>query len=425
MNSKVRVDAERGAIDVSADFLGSPYRLAADTMGRAEIEAAKAVLDSGQLTMAGCVGAFEAEFAEWVGIDHAVMVNSGSSANLLIVDALLRARTAVAPLERGDEVIVPGLAWPTTVWPIAQLGLVPVFVDVDPATLAIDLDSAQSVIGPRTRAMFVIHALGRAIDGERYAAFCADNGIALIEDCCESLGAHSALSHVGSTGIAGSFSFYFSHHISTIEGGMVVTDNPELADDLRGLRAHGWVRDRTDRDDWRQRHPDLDARFLFASVGYNVRPTEIQGAIGSVQLKRLDEMLLARESLAKSVHGWLAESAPWLELIGAETLATPVAGRRERAHSWMTLPMRLRPGAPTDRDALVRHLEGHGVETRPIIAGNLARHPAVARVEHRTSDSMDVCDALLRSSLMIGCHPIPTDGSLATLEGAIKALANL
>ena len=400
-----------------------PYRLAADTMGPDEIEAAKEVLDSGQLTMSRRVRAFEEEFADWVGADHAIMVNSGSSANLLIVDALIRASSSGDVLTPGDEVLVPGLAWPTTVWPLAQLGLIPVFVDVDPATLAIDLESARSVIGPRTRGMFVIHALGQAIDAPAYSAFCAEHKLVLLEDCCESLGAFSHRDHVGTTGVAASFSFYFSHHVSTIEGGMVITNDPGLADELRGRRAHGWVRDRSDRASWVSRYPDLDSRFLFATVGYNVRPTEINGAIGSVQLRRLDEMLVARESLARTVNDWLAASAPWLELIGAGALGgVATTDRRDRANSWMTLPLRLRPSAPMTRDALVAHFERHGVETRPIIAGNLARHPAVSQVRHRTSESMDTCDALLRDSLMIGCHPVVSSGSLATLKRTITSL---
>lgn len=404
----------------------SPYRLAADTLGADEIAAAKAVLDSGQLTMGRHVREFEAEFADWVGVNYAVMVNSGSSANLLMVDSLLRATSTSPRLATGDEVIVPGLAWPTTVWPLAQLGLVPVFADVDPATLAIDLESARTVIGPRTRAMFVIHPLGRAIDLARYAEFCESHGLELIEDCCESLGAHWSGAHVGTVGVAASFSFYFSHHISTVEGGMVVTNDLELADDLRGLRAHGWIRDRTDKDRWAAEHPEFDPRFLFATVGYNVRPTEIQGSIGSVQLRRLDEMLFAREALARAVRGWLKASAPWLDLIGAETLdaMTPVE-RRGRMNSWMTLPLRLRPDAPVDRNAVVRHLEESGVETRPIIAGNLARHPAIAQVVHRSALAMDACDALLRDTFMIGCHPVLSTGSLTTLERALAGLAKL
>jgi CDP-6-deoxy-D-xylo-4-hexulose-3-dehydrase len=407
-------------------LFAEPYRLAADTMGKEELEAAKAALDSGQLTMGRGVRAFEEEFAEWIGASYAVMVNSGSSANLLMIDSLLRTTSSARVLAPGDEVIVPGLSWPTTVWPIAQLGLVPVFVDVDPVTLAIDLDDARSVIGPRTRAMFVIHPLGRAIDVPRYTEFCTENSLELLEDCCESLGAHWAGAHVGTASRTASFSFYFSHHISTIEGGMIVTNDPGLADDLRGLRAHGWIRDRSDKAEWIARNPTFDPRFLFASVGYNLRPTEIQGAIGSVQLRRLDQMLFARDSLARAVHGWLEASAPWLELIGADTLnAINPSDRRERTNSWMTLPLRVGPTAPMDRDSVVGHFERIGVETRPIIAGNLARHPAVAHVPHRVAASMETCDALLRETFMIGCHPVLSTGSLTTLERAITSLASL
>jgi CDP-6-deoxy-D-xylo-4-hexulose-3-dehydrase len=301
-----------------------------------------------------------------------------------------------------------------------------VFADVDPATLAIDLESALTVIGPRTRAMFVIHALGRAIDLRAYAEFCKAHGLELIEDCCESLGAHSSGAHVGTVGLAASFSFYFSHHISTVEGGMIITNDQQLADDFRGLRAHGWIRDRSDKESWTVAHPQFDPRFLFATVGYNVRPTEIQGSIGRIQLQRLDQMLFAREALARAVHGWLEASAPWLDLIGVETLdqMTPVE-RRARVHSWMTLPLRLRAGAPADRNSVVRYLEESGVETRPIIAGNLARHPAIAQVLHRSAVSMDTCDALLRDTFMIGCHPVLSTGSLTTLERALAGLAKL
>ncbi len=276
--------------------MSTPYRLAADTLSGEEISAAKAVLDSGRLTMGDRVRAFEEQFAVAVGARHAVMVNSGSSANLLIVDGLLRRTAGEAPLRAGDEVLVPALSWPTTVWPIVQLGLVPVFVDIDPTTLAIDLESARQAIGPRTKAMFLIHVLGRAAGMGEYQRFCARHGLRLIEDVCESLGAHSEGRHVGTFGDAGSFSFYFSHHISTIEGGMVVTNDAELCDDLRSLRAHGWVRDRTDKARWKESSPGIDERFLFIAPGYNVRPTEIQGAIGSAQLRRLETMLRAANS---------------------------------------------------------------------------------------------------------------------------------
>jgi CDP-4-dehydro-6-deoxyglucose reductase, E1 len=402
------------------DAFADPYRLAAETIGDEEIIAAKAVLDSGYLTMGAQVRAFELEFADWTGASHAVMVNSGSSANLLVAELLVRGTGSADRLQRGDEVIVPALAWPTTVWPLAQMGLVPVFVDVDPETLALDLGSAATMVGPRTRGMFLIHALGRAANLTDYLAFCQEHDLVLLEDCCESLGAHWDGAHVGTAGRAGTFSFYFSHHISTIEGGMVVTDDDGLADDLRGLRAHGWIRDRTDRDRWRERYPELDPRFLFATVGYNLRPTELQAAIGRVQLRRLDGMLSARVRLAGKVADWLT-GVPWLSLIGASAVDVGVE-RRRRQHSWMTLPMRVTAGGPP-RNEVMRRLEEAGVETRPIIAGNLARHPAVDQISHRCASNLDVCDAILTETFMVGCHPVASDDVIQTLERALTGLS--
>lgn len=402
------------------------YRLAAETLGKAEINAAKAVLDSGMLTMGADVHDFEKAFARWVGVEHAVMVNSGSSANLIASDALIRRTSSRPPLTAGDEVLVPGLAWPTTVWPLAQLGLVPVFVDIDLLTLGLDLSSAEAAIGPRTRAMVLIHPLGRALDVSAYKAFCDAHGLTLIEDCCESLGAFSEGFHVGTNSMAGTFSFYFSHHISTIEGGMVVTQDSNLADDLRGLRAHGWIRDRADRQSWVDANPELDPRFLFATVGYNVRPTNLQAAIGSVQLERLDQMLESREQLARWVSELVRESVPWLELLGRDRISQDRPSvRQERTHSWMTLPFRVRAEAPVTAREVMTCLEADGVETRAIIAGNLARHPAIHQIAHRADVPLARCDELLETSFMIGCHPVLADATKRTLEHAIRALSQL
>ena len=185
-----------------------PYRLAGDTIGPEEIAAAKEVLDSGFFTMGTRVRQFEREFADWVGARHGVMVNSGSSANLLLAEALLRGARRPGPLQPGDEVLVPALAWPTTVWPLVQLGLVPVFVDIDPRTLGLDLESARTALGHRTRAVFVIHPLGRALDLTALEPFCSADGLVLLEDTCESLGAHSGGRHAGTAGWGGSYSFF-------------------------------------------------------------------------------------------------------------------------------------------------------------------------------------------------------------------------
>jgi CDP-6-deoxy-D-xylo-4-hexulose-3-dehydrase len=401
------------------------YPLADSTFDRQEIDAAKAVLDSGHMTMGPQVAAFEKEFAAWVGAPHALMVNSGSSANLLMVDALLRSSKAHPALQPGDEVLVPALAWPTTVWPLLQLGLVPVFVDIDPANLAIDVDSAKSCLTSKTKAMFLIHVLGQTADMRAITAFCGENKLALIEDVCESLGAFEAGRHAGLFGRMGSFSCYFSHHISTIEGGVIVTADQNLYDDLKSLRSHGWIRDRSDFGDWVRNNPDIDPRFMFIMPGYNVRPTEINAAIGRVQLQKLDSMLAAREALARAAWALAEKYTPWMSLVGARHLENSVATRNERRHSWMTLPFLLRDGAPANVARVKSALEEAGVETRPIIAGNLARHPASRAHRIRGAASLKHADAVLEKGFMIGCHPLKRLDDLSVLEDAFKKASKI
>lgn len=399
------------------------YPVARDTFGGDELAAAEAVLASGRYTMGPKVAAFEEAFARWIGSPYAVMVNSGSSANLLMVEAMLRGSEAA--WDPGDEVLVPALAWPTTVWPLVQLGLVPVFTDIDPDTLAIDLDSAASVLGDRTRGMFLIHVLGQIADMDAITAFNADHGVELLEDACEALGAQAGGRHAGTMGRMGSFSFYFSHHLTTIEGGMVATASPETSDDLRSMRSHGWSRDRRDRDRWAGAHPDIDPRFLFVGTGYNLRPTEINAAIGLVQLDRLDKMLIEREEIAASVAA-MVDRIPWLRLIGAERLSAPhVEGRPWREHSWMMLPFEVADDAPVDPAVAVAALESSGVETRPIVAGNLVRHPAMRNVVHRASASLANADRLLDRGFMIGCHPQASTAELELLERAFTTLERM
>lgn len=391
------------------------YPIAANTIGPEELDAARAVLESGRLTMGAEVEAFEAEFAAWTGARYAVMVNSGSSANLLAVDAMIRRTNGSTPWRSGDEVLVPALAWPTTVWPIAQLGLCPVLVDIDPKTLSIDLMTARRWMTRRTQGIFVTHVLGLAADAYKCLEFCRDNGVALIEDACESLGAHWESRHVGLFGRVGTFSTYFSHHLSTIEGGMLVTDNDGLRDDLVSLRSHGWTRERSDRAKWSDTYPGIDPRFLFATGGYNVRPTEIQAAIGRVQLRKLDAAIAAREKLAIAVRDALPT---WLELIGADALPTSDGslartGRTVRRHSWMMLPFHVRGGLSAR--VVKRTLEDAGVETRPILAGNLARHPAVQQFEIRAG-AAPVADEIMDHGFMVGCHPESSDALMAGLE---------
>lgn len=401
------------------------YPVAHNTIGPSELEAASMVLASDRLTMSDRVREFEMAFASWTSSEHAVMVNSGSSANLLMVEAMLRSSAIDRPWQPGDEILVPALSWPTTVWPVVQLGLTPVFTDIDPTTLAIDLRSAERVISDRTRGMMLIHVVGQPPDMADVLHFADAHELDLLEDACEALGSHDRGRHVGTMGRMGSFSFYFSHHLTTIEGGMVTTSDRRLDDDLRSMRSHGWSRDRNDRGDWQSAHDDIDNRFLFVTTGYNLRPTEINAAIGLAQLDRLDSMLHQRHELA----AWVAdrvERVPWLRLIGAERLTDEsLAGRAWMTHSWMMLPFEILDQAPITPKEVIGHLERAGVETRPIIAGNLVRHPAVRSIRHRHDDDLLVADRLLRRGFMIGCHPGPDPSALSALEEAFARLEEM
>ncbi len=399
------------------------YPLAKNTFSEEEINAAKEVLDSSSLTMGDRVREFEKQFSEWTGAKHALMVNSGSSANLIAIEALIRPTKGEPLLNPGDEVIVPALSWPTTVWPLVQMGLIPVFVDIDPITLAVDLKSVEKSLTPKTKGIFLIHVLGRIAAMKPLMQFCKSKKLVLIEDVCESLGAHENSVHAGNFGVMGTFSCYFSHHISTIEGGVVVTNDAAVFDDLVSKRSHGWSRGRTDQAKWQKESADIDSRFLFITSGFNLRPTEINAAIGLVQLKKLDGMLESRENLAASIHNLVQKHTPWMTLVGSDTLGSKAASkRRARAHSWMTLPFSVAEKSPLDVTKIKNILEEHGIETRPIIAGNLARHPAMKKIAHRNAASLAVSDRLLENGFMIGCHPVGWKDQLDRFEEAFKAI---
>jgi CDP-6-deoxy-D-xylo-4-hexulose-3-dehydrase len=391
--------------------LSSPLALHGDAL-----EAAHAVLRSGQFTMGHAVAQFEHEFAAWVGSAHAVMVNSGSSANLLMVDACLRPTTGDG-WQPGSEVLVPALAWSTTVWPIVQLGLVPIWVDIDPETLAIDWTDAARKVSSRTVAAMLVHVMGLAADLDAAEDFCTRHALTLLEDGCEAFGAHHAGRSVGTVGRCGSFSFYFSHQLPTIEGGMIVTDDPALADDLRSARSHGWTRPRTDHAVW-ERVSGLDPRFLFVGSGYNLRPLELQGAIGSVQLRHAEASLTRRELAVASLLLAL-KRAPWIRIVGAEYLSVGAKSRQARRHAWMNLPCVLDDDAPVSRDQITAQLEAAGIETRPLLAGNLLRHPAFQTAREW---GCPVADRIMRQGFLMGCHP---HEGLQTAAEALQLLAKV
>ena len=259
-------------------------------------EAIDSLLDL-RTTMGRKVVRFEKAWTRYQRSAGSIMVNSGSSANLVAVAALLDP-TGPRLLRPGDEVIVPAVTWSTTIFPLQQLGLVPVLVDVDPETLNLAPEGVEAAITRKTRGIVPVHLLGNPCAMPEIMALARRRRLAVIEDCCEAHGARVGARLVGSFGDLGTFSFFFSHHITTMEGGMITARSRSLLPILVSQRAHGWVRGRPDEAALRRRHADIDPRFLFVTTGFNVRPTELNAAFGLHQLPRLESFIAARRRKA-------------------------------------------------------------------------------------------------------------------------------
>lgn len=396
--------------------------LAYNTYGNDEFAAAESVLRGGYLTQGKHVGTFERMLAESIGAKYAILVNSGSSANLVAIEAAIYcSRLAPSVIGReitpGDEVIVPGLNWPSTLKPLLNHGLIPVFCDVESRTLNASVRTVEAVRSERTRMVIAIPVLGNPDGLDELRTYCFKNGLVLIEDACESLGAVTVKGrHVGTLGLCSALSFYFSHHISTIEGGAIVTDSDEIADLCFSLRSHGWTRHlKVDRFAFEANTAGIDQRFCFALPGYNVRPTEIAAAIGKVQLARLPEMLAARRRIARNRNAALAGAGDRVVMPGAEI------GDR---HSWMITPLLFKDGAYRRRAR--DYFERIGIETRPIIAGNVLRHP-VTRLLGLKPDQpqLPVCDAIFERGLMIGLSPLSDAETEAFVCTALRDVLEL
>lgn len=356
--------------------LGMPLTVVG--FGAEEVLGAIEVLLSTRVTMGEKVRRFERAWAAYCGQDDGVMVNSGSSANLVMLTALVE----TGRLQAGDEVLVPAVTWSTSLFPIVQAGLVPVLVDVDPRTLCIDVASAARARTRRTRAVLAVHLLGATAD---CAAF---DDLLVLEDACGAHGARRGRRRVGGLGLAASFSFFFSHHLTTIEGGIVVASDPELLDAMRSIRAHGWIRERSDKDTLRATRPEIDPRFFFVSAGYNLRPTEVQGAFGLAQLPRLDAWVERRRQ----------NHAEWCALLADVPGLTVFPEEEGTVHSGFSFPMLTEgPRAP-----LMAALERRGVETRPVSGSNLARQPAFERIPARTPVPLTVADAVHERGFFVG-----------------------
>jgi CDP-6-deoxy-D-xylo-4-hexulose-3-dehydrase len=373
------------------------YPLALETWGVAERRAAVAVIEGGQTTMGRQVAAFEERFAGAFGARHAVMMNSGSSANLLAVAALFHTRP---PLVRAGAVaIVPAVSWSTTYIPLCQHGLTLRFVDIDRKTLNFDLTALEQALDDTVGVVFAVNLLGNPNDYDAITALLAGRDIVLIEDNCESMGARLGGRWTGRFGRIGTFSTFFSHHMSTMEGGICLTDDDELHQILVSLRAHGWTRDLP----WPNRLADPDPRgafheaFRFILPGYNVRPLEVCGAIGLAQIERLPGIVARRRETARRL----------LERFSDLPSLRPQTEIGES--SWFGFAFTLTDEAKTPRDVVVERLADAGVECRPIVAGNFVRQPVIAHLRHERPGPLPNADEVHDRGFYIGNNPMDDD----------------
>jgi CDP-4-dehydro-6-deoxyglucose reductase, E1 len=369
-------------------------RLHEPTFSADEINAALDCMLRTQVTMGAKVKQFERAFADHYGWSHGVMSNSGSSANLLAVAALANPEMQDG-FKPGDEVIVPALSWSTTVWPLIQCGLVPVIVDIDPSTFNVDPNEIEAAIGPKTRGIMIVPVYGNPCAMDAIVDICKRRDLVLIEDCCEALDASYDGKPVGKFGRVATFSFYYSHHMTTLEGGITVTDDFEVAELMRILRAHGWIREVEDRERWLARYPEFHPRFLFVNLGYNLRATELQGAMGLAQLPKLGGYVKTRRENAAWFRRELSQYRDFFDFQDE----TP-KGR----HTWFGFPIKVRDNAPFKVRELTDVLEAAHIETRPIICGNIARQPAIKLYQHRVHGDLKRATEVMERAFSFGNH---------------------
>lgn len=384
------------------------FPLSLSTWDEREIKAISDVVATDRFTMGVQTAAFEREFAQFVGSRHAVMVNSGSSANLLMIDALRF--VSRSPLQPGDEIIVPAVSWSTSYSPIFQCGFKLKFVDVNLETLNYDLEQLRAAISSATRAILVVNLLGNPNDFNAIQELVAGTDIRILEDNCESLGATFEGRQCGTFGLMGTFSTFYSHHICTMEGGVVVTDDDELFEILLALRAHGWTRNlpmnsliagvRSD--------DSFDESYRFILPGYNLRPVEMSGAIGREQLKKLSGFILQRRQNADAFKSVMSEFP--------DVMIQQEIGES----SWFGFSMIVHPESERDRTWLRHALEQAGFEVRPIVAGNFLKNKALEWMNFTAPDSTPNADAVHSRGLFIGNHHVDMREVMAALGRALR-----
>jgi CDP-6-deoxy-D-xylo-4-hexulose-3-dehydrase len=382
------------------------FPLATSSWNAEEKTALDRVIHSDMFTMGECVKQFEQLFAEYIDSQFCVMVNSGSSANLLMVAALFYTSDVKLKLNPGDEVIVPAVSWSTTYYPLYQYGLKLKFVDIDLYTLNYDLEQLELAVTNKTRLIMAVNLLGNPNDFDRIKKIISDRNIVLIEDNCESMGAEINGKKCGTFGVLGSFSTFFSHHISTMEGGMIVTDNEELYHILLCLRAHGWTRNLPKFNKICSEKSDdvFSESFRFVLPGYNVRPLELSGALGVEQVKKLPSLVRERRKNGSLLQD---EMRNHLDLLIQHEVGQS---------SWFGFSLVIRPESDRTRSSLISALTEHGFECRPIVAGNFAKNEVIKYFNYEIYGQLKNAEHIDQFGLFVGNHHYPIKEAIDILK---------
>ena len=368
------------------------YPLTNTVLDNDDIEAGVKVLKSKWITMGRETLKFENNFSKKISNRSSIMVNSGSSANLLIFQCLINPK--VNKLKKDDEVLIPAICWSTSLWPIIQSGLKVKFIDIDPKTLNLDLNEFEKKITKKTKALMLVHAMGNCADMEKIVRICKKKKIILIEDTCEALGSKYKGKQLGTFGDFSSYSFFYSHHITSGEGGMVCSKSKKDADVIRTLRSHGWHRAISNKK---------SNSWSFINSGFNLRPTDISASIGNSQLKKLKKISLIRQQNFKSIRSALLDDKRYSNKfdIIEENINNKIV--------WFGIPIILKSTEKNYKNKVTNKLNKFGIDTRPLISGNFAKQPAIKLYKLNIKSNLKNANFIDKNSFFIGLHNTKTN----------------
>jgi CDP-4-dehydro-6-deoxyglucose reductase, E1 len=373
------------------------YPLLENAFSKEDLQKGINVLKTGRLTISKITHKFEKTFAKKNESNFALMCNSGSSANLLMVAAACNPLRKNS-LKKGDEVILPAICWSTSLWPLVQHGLKPIFVDIDIKTLNISIKDLKKKITEKTKAIMCVHILGVSTNMSEILSICKKKKLMLFEDTCESLGSKFKKKKLGNFGDFASYSFYYSHQITSGEGGMVVCKNKDDYELLKCLRSHGWSRNTKFHNYYKKKYKNLDEKFLFINSGYNLRPLDVTAAIANNQYKRLDQFMKTRSDNRKLIIDTITECKKW------NNQFIFIEPEKEMSPSWFGLPILINKRLKKKKTTLLRLLDKKNIENRPIVSGNFLNQPAIKLYNLSTKNKFFNSQLVEESGFFIGLH---------------------